>query len=107
MSCSLGGGPAPGGQFKPGQSGNPKGRPKRLPEPSLSLGEHSVHAATLRESRRPVSVRSNGASSQVLMLEAIVQAQMASAATGNALAQRDVLDRIERIPARRGPRAVG
>jgi hypothetical protein len=88
--------PAKGGRFGPGQSGNPKGRPKRAPEPNLSLGEQSVHAATLRESKRLVSIRENGKTSQVTMADAIVQAQLASAAKGHPIAQRDALARIER-----------
>lgn len=88
--------PAKGGRFKQGQSGNPKGRPKRAPEPNLSLGEQSVHAATLRESKRLVSIRENDATSQVTMADAIVRAQLASAAKGHPIAQRDALARIER-----------
>lgn len=88
--------PAPGGRFKPGQSGNPSGRPKRAPASSLSLQDNAVHLATLRESRRLVTVKLNGTSTEVSMLDAMVRSQMTNAVKGNPLAQRDALLRIER-----------
>lgn len=88
--------PATGGRFKPGQSGNPKGRPRRASEPTQSMGEQSIHAATVRAAMTPVLVRNSGASSSIPMFEAIIHAQMTIAAKGNPLAQRDALLRIER-----------
>ncbi len=88
--------PASGGRFKPGQSGNPSGRPKRPREASLSLQDNTVHLATLRESRRLVTVKLNGTSTEVSMLDAVVQSQITNAVKGNPLAQRDALLRIER-----------
>ena len=88
--------PAPGGRFKRGQSGNPSGRPKRATEASFSRQDNAVHLATLRESRRLVTVKLNGTSTEVSMLDAVVQSQITNAVKGNPLAQRDALLRIER-----------
>ncbi len=88
--------PMPSGRFKPGQSGNPNGRPKRAPELTFSLQDNAVHLATLRESRRLVTVKLNGTSTEVSMLDAVVQSQITNAVKGNPLAQRDALLRIER-----------
>lgn len=88
--------PMPSGRFQPGQSGNPNGRPKRAPELPFSLQDNAVHLATLRESRRLVTVQPNGTSTEVSMLDAVVQSQITNAVKGNPLAQRDALLRIER-----------
>jgi hypothetical protein len=88
--------PPKAGRFKPGQSGNPKGRPKRSLEAAAFVDDKSVHAATARIAMSPVSIKENGESISVPMVEAIIRAQMATAGKGNPLAQRDVLPRIER-----------
>lgn len=88
--------PPKGGRFKPGQSGNPKGRPKRTPAPVPTPGERSLSVATARLAQTSVSIKEHGESISIPMFEAIIRAQMASAAKGNPLAQRDALVRIER-----------
>lgn len=84
------------GRFRPGQSGNPEGRPKRMPDPMPSPGEGSLHAATVRLARTPVPIKENGTSRSIPMYEAVLRAQMSTAVKGNALAQRDALARMER-----------
>lgn len=89
--------PSTSGRFQKGQSGNPKGRPKRAPEPSLSLGELSINAVVARELRRLVTVREGDRVLQIPAIEALVRAQFAIATKGNAYAQRDFLDRADRV----------
>lgn len=84
------------GRFKPGQSGNPKGRPKRSSEAATFLDDKALHAATARIANTPVSFKENGQSVSIPMFEGIIRAQMAAAGKGNPLAQRDALLRIER-----------
>jgi hypothetical protein len=100
LKCELfgkdGAEPPRAGRFKPGQSGNPKGRPKRSSDATAFLDDHSVHAATARIAMTSVSIKENGQSVSIPMFEGIIRAQMAAAGKGNWLAQRDSLLRIER-----------
>jgi hypothetical protein len=73
-------------QFKPGQSGNPKGRPKKV--------------ATLpdifsRELRAQVSILSNGKRKKVPMLVAIVKQHLNKAANGDSKAAAMVLNHLK------------
>lgn len=88
--------PSGAGRFKPDQSGNPKGRPKRMTEPMPSPDLQSLHAATVRIGMTPVVIKENGINVSIPMSEAIIRAQMTIAAKGNPLAQRDALLRYER-----------
>jgi hypothetical protein len=88
--------PPNAGRFKPGQSGNPKGRPKRSSETAAFVDDNAVHAATVRIAKSPVTFKENGQSVSIPMFEGIIRAQMAAAGKGNPLAQRDALLRIER-----------
>jgi Family of unknown function (DUF5681) len=73
-------------QFRPGQSGNPKGRPK--------------HAATLpdvfsKELRTRVPIVTNGKRRKVSMLEAIVKQHLNKAANGDSKAAAMVLNHLK------------
>jgi hypothetical protein len=73
-------------QFKPGQSGNPKGRPKK--------------AATLpdvfsKELRKQVPIINNGKRKKVSMLEAIVKQHLNKAANGDSKAAAIVLNHLK------------
>ena len=61
-------------QFKPGKSGNPKGRPKKVP---------ALPDILAKELRRLVPVKSNGKLLKVSMLEAIVKQNLNKAAGGD------------------------
>jgi len=73
-------------QFKPGQSGNPKGRPKK--------------AATLpdvlsKELRTRVPIVNNGKRKKVSMLEAIVKQHLNKAASGDSKAAAIVFNHLK------------
>ncbi|MFD0987419.1 DUF5681 domain-containing protein [Methyloligella solikamskensis] len=74
-------------QFKPGQSGNPKGRPKR---------EVSLLDALSNACGRPVKMREGGQEIIVSSLEAMITRQVTEAIQGDAAALRLLLPVIER-----------
>ena len=76
-------------QFKPGQSGNPKGRPKK--QKSL--------AALLKEIMfRPVTIKENGTRRKVPFVEAFLSGLVHLAVNGDPRARRDLLKLFERHP---------
>ncbi len=70
-------------RFQPGQSGNPKGRPK---------GARNVRTEVQEELLRPVTIKENGRSVTVSTLRAIIKAVVASAAAGNVRAATFLVD---------------
>jgi len=86
-------------RFKKGQSGNSKGRPKKVavaPE-----GAPSANRLALQEAERPVKVREGDDVHEIPTIEAVLRAQTKSAISGNAFAQRDLLNRYEKAEAER------
>lgn len=63
-------------QFKPGQSGNPKGRPKKSKLSTVDLLE--------AELRKTISVSENGKKTSMTKIQAIIKRVVNSALTGNA-----------------------
>ena len=61
-------------RFKPGQSGNPRGRPK---------GAMSLRTALAREMNQKISVTDNGRPIRISKLQAIIKAQTIKAAKGH------------------------
>src|SRR5271167_1828301 len=74
--------PPRGIPFRPGQSGNPRGRPKGARNLS------TIVAAALRE---PVTVTENGRTKRITKLEAAIKQLMDRAASGEARATREVI----------------
>ncbi|WP_237155488.1 DUF5681 domain-containing protein [Oryzibacter oryziterrae] len=73
-------------RFQPGQSGNPRGRP-RIGPPETRLADQPLLNALLKASRKPVRVRENDRITEMPMAEAVVQTILASALKGNAVSQ--------------------
>src|SRR5712671_44660 len=77
-------------QFHKGQSGNPGGRPRRLPAKRLD-------ELALYEAYRPTVVMEDGHAVPMPAIQAVLRRQLESAASGNVRAQRDILAMIRDI----------
>ncbi|WP_339635856.1 DUF5681 domain-containing protein [uncultured Sneathiella sp.] len=78
------GNPPVSGRFKPGQSGNPKGRPK-------SKVEHRSVSAINVIMDKTVTVNRNGKLKEIKVEEALQQRTFQDALDGNRMAQREIL----------------
>lgn len=86
----------PSGRFQKGQSGNPRGRPKKTPSSFAQPVESTLNALVLAESRRLITVRDGDVTRQMTVEQAIIRSENNQAIKGNAYAQRNGLARIER-----------
>jgi hypothetical protein len=78
-------------RFKPGQSGNPKGRPKKQPAPKLDPLQQAFQDALIEESARPVTVNEGGKQITLPAHQAVLRAAHVAAIKGSAQAQRTLL----------------
>lgn len=90
--------------FKPGQSGNPRGRPKKpqvvtLP-PAIS-DTLAVDAALLNEAYRPIQLREGDATMTLSTVSAVYRSMAVAAVKGNRFAQRTFTERVQQAEARR------
>lgn len=85
-------------RFKPGQSGNPKGRPKKekLLPPDESGAFGVADARVLEEAERLVDVQEGDERRKMKMVDVVLRARSKAAARGNAYAQRDFLKDYEK-----------
>jgi hypothetical protein len=82
-------------QFKKGQSGNPKGRPRRepVPEYGLKAAQELFH----REMYRPISTRDGDKSVEMPALQALIRSTILAGIKGDRWARKLLLTTIERF----------
>lgn len=85
------------GRFQKGQSGNPKGRPKRSDAPPLTIGMQPTKGFLLSEAKRPIRVREGDAHSEISAAHALVRAIFSTALKGHPYAQRTLVERLDRL----------
>ncbi|WP_443749340.1 DUF5681 domain-containing protein [Asticcacaulis solisilvae] len=84
------------GRFKKGQSGNPKGRPRKKKDPSVvSLADQPTEQAWRKEVYKPVTAKTASGTVTMPFNEALIQKQMAMALGGNRLVLKDMMQRIK------------
>lgn len=85
-------------RFRPGQSGNPRGRPRKAKRDlEVSVVDSEVNEIYRRALLRKVRVKDGDGFREVTSYEAIVGAQLQTAAKGNAYAQREVMQRAREL----------
>ena len=80
--------PPEANRFKPGQSGNPRGRPKGAKNKRPALSEERMKAIILDEAYRTITVRDGDRNVTVPMAQAIMRSLAVNAAKGQHRAQR-------------------
>ncbi|SPH24286.1 hypothetical protein DEA8626_03336 [Defluviimonas aquaemixtae] len=80
--------PPEGARFKPGQPGNPRGRPKGAKNRRPALHEERMKAIILDEAYRTITVRDGDRNVTVPMARAVIRSLAVNAAKGQHRAQR-------------------
>ena len=78
--------PPPEHQFKPGQSGNPLGRPRKSVAPTAPI---SVDRAYLAEAQRTIRVKDDDGVHELSIINVAIRTQAMAAVKGNLKAQKD------------------
>lgn len=84
-------------RFKKGQSGNPKGRPRKKEPNPLKFSDAPSERIFEEEIYRSVSLLDQGEQVSLPTIRAIMRSQTMAAIKGNRFAQKEVLERAERL----------
>ena len=83
-------------RFKKGQSGNPKGRPKKTDDVGPG-GKDSMTTIILKEGARKVTIREGDETKEIPAIEAVSRAQyLLAIKNGSAYAQKHIIERFDR-----------
>jgi Family of unknown function (DUF5681) len=82
-------------QFKKGQSGNPRGRPKKWVSPKEPL---SFEKAFIAELKSKITISEAGRTKKITMLEALAKSLVTHALKGDKAAMRYVLAQLSKLP---------
>jgi Family of unknown function (DUF5681) len=85
------------GQFKKGQSGNPRGRPRRLKHTAWEAFSERMKALMLQEAYRLVDIQEGGKKISLPLVQVMIRKMGVLAAQGNARAMRDYMDLLRVI----------
>ncbi|MEO8724360.1 MAG: DUF5681 domain-containing protein [Sphingobium sp.] len=92
--------PPKANQFKPNQSGNPRGESRMVRARKADRDSSPFDMTIINESARPVAITENGKRTQISTYQAISRSLMIDAAKGNRSAQKLAIDKVEAAHAR-------
>lgn len=88
-------------RFRKGQSGNPRGRPKKRKPKPIRLSDAPADIFLEQEAYRTLKFRENGEELELPVSQAVIRAMFANALKGNRLSQRYAIEYVERKEERR------
>jgi len=88
-------------RFKPGQSGNPKGRPKGAKNKVYSPGDTPIADMFLKEANRKITITESGKQKTISVLQATIRSISVSALKGNVRSQKIMLDVAQKLEAKK------
>ena len=86
-------------RFKPGQSGNPRGRPKGAKNKPQHISTETLHDLILSEAYRKVTITEGNKRKEIAILRATVRSIALAAAKGQPSAQKLLLDIVNKTEA--------